>query len=239
MTRSKGFFAQLLVAILLSLTFIGLGDWQLNRAHDVKQVNQKLPDSPRTNLEDIASANSNLEPDAINRLVSTSGKYVKTFSAPGQKLLGSKSSAVTDLEIRLLELSGNRGILVVRGVQSLESQEIIGQVKINGRLYPRQTSDAAKAGKDELSRIDPALVVADTKLSLFDGYIIATLEKTKLGEEILTSRVPAPQLKSKVAGNYWQHVSYVLIWWLMALLVLFAPFYNSMKERQSGAKVAI
>lgn len=239
MTRSKGFFAQLLVAILLSLTFIGLGDWQLNRAHDVKQVNQKLPDSPRTNLEDIASANSNLEPDAINRLVSTSGKYVKTFSAPGQKLLGSKSSAVTDLEIRLLELSGNRGILVVRGVQSLESQEIIGQVKINGRLYPRQTSDAAKAGKDELSRIDPALVVADTKLSLFDGYIIATSEKTKLGEEILTSRVPAPQLKSKVAGNYWQHVSYVLIWWLMALLVLFAPFYNSMKERQSGAKVAI
>lgn len=239
MTRSKGFFAQLLVAILLSLTFIGLGDWQLNRAHDVKQVNQKLPDSPRTNLEEIASANSNLEPDAINRLVSTSGKYVKTFSAPGQKLLGSKSSAVTDLEIRLLELSGNRGILVVRGVQSLESQEIIGQVKINGRLYPRQTSDAAKAGKDELSRIDPALVVADTKLSLFDGYIIATSEKTKLGEEILTSRVPAPQLKSKVAGNYWQHVSYVLIWWLMALLVLFAPFYNSMKERQSGAKVAI
>ncbi len=239
MTRSKGFFAQLLVAILLSLTFIGLGDWQLNRAHDVKQVNQKLPDSPRTNLEDIASANSNLEPDAINRLVSTSGKYVKTFYAPGQKLLGSKSSAVTDLEIRLLELSGNRGILVVRGVQSLESQEIIGQVKINGRLYPRQTSDAAKAGKDELSRIDPALVVADTKLSLFDGYIIATLEKTKLGEEILTSRVPAPQLKSKVAGNYWQHVSYVVVWWLMALLVLFAPFYNSMKERQSGAKVAI
>ncbi len=239
MTRSKGFFAQLLVAILLSLTFIGLGDWQLNRAHDVKQVNQKLPDSPRTNLEDIASANSNLEPDAINRLVSTSGKYVKTFSAPGQKLLGNKSSAVTDLEIRLLELSGNRGILVVRGVQSLESQEIIGQVKINGRLYPRQTSDAAKAGKDELSRIDPALVVADTKLSLFDGYIIATLEKTKLGEEILTSRVPAPQLKSKVAGNYWQHVSYVVVWWLMALLVLFAPFYNSMKERQSGAKVAI
>jgi surfeit locus 1 family protein len=239
MTRSKGFFAQLLVAILLSLTFIGLGDWQLNRAHDVKQVNQKLPDSPRTNLEEIASANSNLEPDAINRLVSTSGKYVKTFSAPGQKLLGSKSSVVTDLEIRLLELSGNRGILVVRGVQSLESQEIIGQVKIKGRLYPRQTSDAAKAGKDELSRIDPALVVADTKLSLFDGYIIATSEKTKLGEEILTSRVPAPQLKSKVAGNYWQHVSYVLIWWLMALLVLFAPFYNSMKERQSGAKVAI
>ena len=239
MTRSKGFFAQLLVAILLSLTFIGLGDWQLNRAHDVKEVNQKLPDSPRTNLEEIASANSNLEPDAINRLVSTSGKYVKTFSAPGQKLLGSKSSAVTDLEIRLLELSGNRGILVVRGVQSLESQEIIGQVKIKGRLYPRQTSDAAKAGKDELSRIDPALVVADTKLSLFDGYIIATSEKTKLGEEILTSRVPAPQLKSKVAGNYWQHVSYVLIWWLMALLVLFAPFYNSMKERQSGAKVAI
>jgi hypothetical protein len=90
----------------------------------------------------------------------------------------------------------------------------------------------------EISRIDPALIVGETSLSLFDGYVVATSEATDLGQEILTTRIPAPQLKSKVPGNYWQHVSYVFVWWLMAVLVLFAPFYNSIKERGSGGKVA-
>jgi hypothetical protein len=150
-------------------------------------------------------------------------------------IYGKKSTA--NLEVRLLELSGSRGILVVRGIENLEDQEIIGKVKIAGRLYPRQTSDSAKALGDEISRIDPALIVGQTKLSLFDGYVVASAEKTNLGQEILTTRIPTPQLKSKVPGNYWQHVSYVFIWWLMALLVLFAPFYNSVKDRRSGGKV--
>ena len=113
-----------------------------------------------------------------------------------------------------------------RALSVLENQEIIGKVKISGRLYPRQTSDSARAGEDEISRIDPALIVGETSLSLFDGYVVATAEATPLGQEILTTRIPAPQLKSKVPGNYWQHISYVFVWWLMGLLVLFAPFYN-------------
>jgi hypothetical protein len=134
---------------------------------------------------------------------------------------------------------GKRGILVVRGIESLENQEIIGKVKISGRLYPRQTSDSAKAIGEEISRIDPALIVGKTSLSLFDGYVVATAEATPLGQEILTTRIPAPQLKSKIPGNYWQHISYVFVWWLMALLVLFAPFYNSMKERQIFREVTL
>jgi surfeit locus 1 family protein len=237
MKISKGFIAQLVVAILISLTFMGLGNWQLNRAHDVKIAKQFVPDSTRIPLEKIAAAGSNIAPDAINRLVSVSGRYREIFIAPKQPLtLGDKKSMV-NLEVRLLELPDNRGILIVRGIESLENQEIIGQVKINGRLYPRQTSDATRAINGELSRIDPALIVSRSNLELFDGFIIATSEATKFGQEILTSRVPAPQLKSKVAGNYWQHISYVFVWWLMALLVLLAPFYNSIKERESGGKV--
>ena len=216
---------------------MGLGNWQLNRAHDVKIAKQFVPDSARISLEKIAMAGSNIAPDAINRLVSVSGRYREIFIAPKQpKTLGDKKLLV-NLEVRLLELPDNRGILIVRGVESLENQEIIGEVKVNGRLYPRQTSDATRAINGELSRIDPALIVSRSNLELFDGFIIATSEATKFGQEILTTRVPAPQLKSKVAGNYWQHISYVFVWWLMALLVLFAPFYNSMKERESGGKV--
>jgi len=226
MKRSKGFIAQLIVAITLSITFIGLGNWQLDRAHDVKVAKRFVPDSPRVALESIASVTSNLDPSAINRLVEFSGSYRQIFVAPDQALLTEGKKSFVDLEVRLLELSGKRGILVVRGIESLENQEIIGKVKISGRLYPRQTSDSARAGEDEISRIDPALIVGETSLSLFDGYVVATAEATPLGQEILTTRIPAPQLKSKVPGNYWQHISYVFVWWLMGLLVLFAPFYN-------------
>jgi cytochrome oxidase assembly protein ShyY1 len=237
MKRSKGFIAQLIAAIALSIIFLGLGNWQLDRAHDVKVSKQSVPDSPRVELESIASVTSNLDPSAINRLVKFTGNYRKVFIAPNQELLIDGKKSTANLEVRLLELSGSRGILVVRGIENLEDQEIIGKVKIAGRLYPRQTSDSAKALGDEISRIDPALIVGQTKLSLFDGYVVASAEKTNLGQEILTNRIPAPQLKSKVPGNYWQHVSYVFIWWLMALLVLFAPFYNSVKDRRSGGKV--
>jgi len=238
MKRSKGFIAQIIVALLLSATFLGLGNWQLNRAQDVQISKKFVPDAPRVELESIASVTSNLEPAAINRLVSVSGKYRNLFIAPNQELVVNGKKSKANLEVRLLELSDRRAILVVRGVESLENQEIFGKVKISGRLYPRQTADSAKANKDELSRIDPALIVGKTDLALFDGYVVATSEKTQLGQDILTTRIAAPQLKSKVPGNYWQHISYVFVWWLMALLVLFAPFYNSMKERQSGGKVA-
>jgi cytochrome oxidase assembly protein ShyY1 len=227
------------VAIILSITFIGLGNWQLDRAHDVKVAKRFVPDKPRVNLESIASVTSNLEPSAINRLVEFSGNYRQIFIAPEQELLTDGKKTFVDLEVRLLELSGKRGILVVRGIESLENQEIIGKVKISGRLYPRQTSDSAKAIGEEISRIDPALIVGKTSLSLFDGYVVATAEATPLGQEILTTRIPAPQLKSKIPGNYWQHISYVFVWWLMALLVLFAPFYNSMKERQIFREVTL
>ena len=239
MKRSKGFIAQLIVAIILSITFIGLGNWQLDRAHDVKVAKRFVPDKPRVNLESIASVTSNLEPSAINRLVEFSGNYRQIFIAPDQELLTDGKKTFVDLEVRLLELSDKRGILVVRGIESLENQEIIGKVKISGRLYPRQTSDSAKAIGEEISRIDPALIVGKTSLSLFDGYVVATAEATPLGQEILTTRIPAPQLKSKIPGNYWQHISYVFVWWLMALLVLFAPFYKSMKERQIFREVTL
>jgi len=40
--------------------------------------------------------------------------------------------------------------------------------------------------------------------------------------------------ESEFNGYYWQHISYVVIWWLMAVLVLWAPFY---KRRQDSAEI--
>ena len=46
------------------------------------------------------------------------------------------------------------------------------------------------------------------------------------GKLVSGNRVPAPVLKQSISGFYWQHISYVVIWWFMALLVLAAPFIS-------------
>jgi surfeit locus 1 family protein len=237
MKISKGFIAQLIVAILLSLIFLGLGNWQLDRSDAVRALNKVVVDKAEIDLEEIAVAGANLEPEAINRLVSATGRYSQKFLAPNQKVSINGSEERLEVEVGLLELTGARAILVIRGaaseIETLES----GEVKVSGRLYPRQSADSAIGIGNKLSRIDPALVVSKTELALFDGYIIATSEVQATGGVILRDRIDAPQLISEVAGHYWQHISYVFIWWLMAILVLFAPFYNSIKDRQSGGKV--
>jgi hypothetical protein len=112
----------------------------------------------------------------------------------------------------------------------MEQQNILGNVTVMGRLYPRQSSDVAKSEGTILSRLDPALVVSDTNLNLIDGYVVAIDEKTTLGESILSQRISAERQLPKVAGFYWQHLAYVGIWWLFALLVLMAPFYDRMRD---------
>jgi hypothetical protein len=125
--------------------------------------------------------------------------------------------------------------LVVCGAEPLFMTDYIAV----GKVVPERIADIVKGIARGCEKANTALIGGETSLSLFDGYVVATSEETTLGQEILTSRIPAPQLKSKVPGNYWQHVSYVYVWWLMALLVLFAPFYNSMKERQIVREVAV
>jgi cytochrome oxidase assembly protein ShyY1 len=63
--------------------------------------------------------------------------------------------------------------------------------------------------------------------------MIATDEATEYGQSISADRVPAPQLLQPAAGFYWQHISYVVVWWLLAILVLFLPFYTRIRDRRS------
>jgi hypothetical protein len=46
------------------------------------------------------------------------------------------------------------------------------------------------------------------------------------GIKIDRTRLEITVDNSKVPGYYWQHISYVFIWWLMAALVLYLPFYR-------------
>ena len=237
-SKARAKIATALVSLILAGLFFELGIWQLHRAGDVQKAQRVKPEKAIVALDTVASAGANLRPVAANRIVTAEGKYVKVFSAPNQRPLlanGKIAKVPVELEVRLLELSNHRAILVVRGLAEESAQIINEKVQLTGRLYPRQTVDTANNGDGVLSRIDPALVAGLSDFSLFDGYIIAQTERTVLGQEISAARLATPQLRTGIAGYYWQHISYVGIWWLMALVVLVLPWIS----RPPKGKVAI
>jgi cytochrome oxidase assembly protein ShyY1 len=219
----------ILFVLILSATFTELGIWQLHRAQAVQHQAKVQPEKPLINLENVAAAGHNLRDAAYNRLVTFSGKYVKFYDAPLQ-VLASKKSA--DLKVGLMVLSRNRAILVVRGINDQSLPDRSDLITVTGRLYPHQNEDHANGNATTLSRIDPALVAGVGSYQLFDGYVSALNELDTAGVAISGSRIPAPQLISPIGGFYWQHIAYVITWWFMAILVLFAPFYNRAMRRR-------
>ena len=112
--------ATALLSLLLAGVFLELGIWQLHRARDVLAAEQVQPEKSRVELTAVAAAGANLRPIAANRIVTVTGKYVQIYSAPNQRPLlanGKRSKRPVSLEVRLLEIANNRGILVLRGLE--------------------------------------------------------------------------------------------------------------------------
>ena len=213
------------VLIWLSLIYAcyELGIWQLHRAQELNKVTAPKPDQPLIALEQVSSAGMNMPIKAVNRIVSASGNYTTSFVARDQKL---SEGVLANLDVRLLKLSTGHGVLVVREVLGQRQDQIDTEVSITGRLYPRQNVDRAFAKPGELSRIDPALVVSKVNPFLYDGYIILKSEKTGADQSSDLTLVASEQISNRLPGFYWQHISYVVVWWFMAALVLWAPFYR-------------
>lgn len=220
-TSKLGFI--IAVAILAGV-FVRLGIWQLDRAAELKELQKPYVEQPVVPLSDVATPASNLQDSAVNRIVTFSGQYVAQFNAPGQK---DKNDQIGKWLVGLLEVNGGGAILVVRG---LENEEIPkGEVFVQGRLMVRQFEDQAEKAEDQLSRLDPSLLVATYDMPLYDGYVVAQSEIVN-GKQLQLKRVAIDPVQPKVPGYYWQHISYVVIWWLMALVVVFLPFYSRRRE---------
>jgi len=226
----KKFFQGLLVLALV-LVLIGLGKWQLDSAASVKEAKAaaKLVDPNTYSLEELATATLPLDSRNVNKKVSVSGFYVANFKAPLQQDVDGN---VSDWEVALLQVDGSSplsGILVVRGLwkDRLLNPEVAMSTKITlvGTLHPRQNEDRADNEPGIISRLDSSVIVSLVDLQLYDGFIAAKSEGTRNGE-LVRERVVPPTPVSRTAGYYWQHISYVAIWWLMAAIVLYLPFYR-------------
>ena len=217
--------------LLLVLVFIALGKWQLDRAADLKsmQATAKVVDQKIYSLDELAQPGASLDSRYVNKSVAVSGFYVANFKAPLQKDIDGK---VSDWEVALLQVDGSNplsGILVVRGLWAdrLKNPEVAMSTRIElvGTLQPHQNDDRAENVPGVISRLDSSVIVGLADLDLYDGFLVAKSEKTRAGE-LTRDRVIAAAPVSKVAGYYWQHISYVAIWWLMAAIVLYLPFYR-------------
>jgi hypothetical protein len=131
--------------------------------------------------------------------------------------------------VGLLQIGTNQGILVVKGLWSERllnpdiSQAMV--IDIQGQLRASQSEDRSINGDGAISRLDSSVIVGLTDLDLFDGYVMATSESHN-GSQLLRQRLSPEKLSSRIPGYYWQHISYVVIWWLMAAVVLYLPFYR-------------
>jgi cytochrome oxidase assembly protein ShyY1 len=217
--------------ISLALAFIALGNWQLDRSVIVKELNAaaKVIDPRIYSLGELAEPSVTLDSRNVNKSVALTGFYIANFKAPVQKDIDGQ---VSDWEVALLQVDGSdplSGILVVRGLWAdrLNNPEVAmsTRVEIVGAMQPHQNDDRAENVPGVISRLDSSVIVSLTDLELYDGFVVAKSEKTNTGELIRDRVVAAPPV-SKVAGYYWQHISYVAIWWLMAAIVLYLPFYR-------------
>ena len=219
---------QVVAVLLIFSLFFALGLWQLDRAKALKQslVTATAVDTNIVPLTSIATARQPLSPETMNRTVQISGNYVATYRAPNQ---ADGDEQVSDWEVGLLQVGTNQGILVVKGLWSerLLNPDISMAmvIDIKGQLRASQSEDHAVNGDGAISRLDSSVIVGLTDLDLFDGYVLASSE-SRNGSEFTRQRLTPEKLSSRVSGYYWQHISYVVIWWLMAAVVLYLPFYR-------------
>ena len=219
------------VAVLtLAAAFVFLGLWQLDRANELQDSKKITVDSTIYKLSDLATPATSLDSRNVGKKVQIRGNYIMTFRAPNQTDLADRRS---DWEVALMQVDQKSAILVLRGYwkdRLVEPQIAMSTgVDLQGVVRPRQFEDVARNAPGVISRLDSSVIVALTDFDLYDGFLLATSESVSEGP-IVRDRIELAPPESKVGGYYWQHISYVIIWWLMAAIVLYLPFYRRRGE---------
>lgn len=219
-----------LVVLTLAAAFIFLGMWQLDRANELQDSKKIIPDSTIYQLADLASPATSLDSRSVGKKVQLRGNYIQTFRAPNQTDLAERRS---DWEVALMQVDEKSAILVLRGYwkdRLVEPQVAMSTgIDLQAIVQPRQFEDIARNAPGVISRLDSSVIVSLTDFDLYDGFLLATQESVSEGP-ITRDRIELALPESKVGGYYWQHISYVIIWWLMAAIVLYLPFYRRREE---------
>ncbi len=209
---------QWLATALLVAIFLSLANWQWNRAGAVK--NPPQIDQTILPLDSLIAPSDPITDSQIGRRVTITGKYVSLWQAPNQK---ANSAGQRTWQVGLLQTKDNAMILVVRGYEpNGNSNDLSGaEVTVTGTLLPPQGKDVAQIQGNQLSRVDSSLFVSRTDLPLYAPFINAISEVPKSNLEKVEIK-----LSGNVPGYYWQHISYVVIWFLFAVTSVYLMLYH-------------
>lgn len=199
-------------AALLVAIFLSLANWQWNRADELK--NPPKVDETILPLDSVITPSQSITQEQVGRRVSLTGKYISNWVLPNQR--DSQS-----YDVGLFQTKDNAMILVLRGIHKQVTPDLEKNVDVVGYLLPQQSKDVADNQGDQISRIDSALFVTKTNLPLYAPYVHAISESPDSGYEVIPFN-----LRSGVPGYYWQHISYVIIWFLFAITVIYLMVYQ-------------
>lgn len=210
-------FWQWFITALLVAIFLSLANWQWNRASELK--NPPKVDQTVFPIDSVISPIDSIKQDQVGKRVSLSGKYVSLWIAPNQKNNQS-------YDVGLFQTKDNAMILILRGFH--KENTIVNNENVNlvGYLVPPQSKDVAENNDSQISRIDSALFVTKTELPLYAPFIQVISEQPTSGYKVVPFN-----LRSGVPGFYWQHISYVVIWFLFALTTIYLLFYQRRLDR--------
>ncbi len=211
---------QYLATALLVAVFLSLANWQWNRADQLR--NPVEIDQSIVPIDSLISPDGSITQAIVGRKVSVEGTFVSNWIAPRQD--GNKS-----WDVGLLKTKDNAMILVVRGFHKNSNPGYLysGTVKVVGYLVPPQSSNVSETSGNQLGRVDSSLFVTKTDLPLYGPFIQAVSEEPSSEYEV----VPF-EMHSDVPGYYWQHISYVVIWFLFAITAVYLLFYQRRMDKQ-------
>lgn len=228
----KWLFGHALVLVVV-VTFVNLGFWQLRRLDEVRAHNAHVAE--RLAADEVPLG------DALDRglpytRVATRGEYLPE----GQVLTGPRGRSGTPGHHVLTPLRTPEGtVLVDRGWVPLEGNGLppealeapSGEVAVSGLLVPAEQGDP---GDGEYVRtIRPATVAERTGVSLVPGYL--RLQDSEPVQE------PGPLAHADPVLDEGNHLSYAVQWFLFTVVVLVGYpllLWRTVRDRRREAEDA-
>ena len=235
---------------VVALLCAGAGSFEIHRLQEKRHDNGVLIANAHAPVTPLTAALVPLSgpgalpsaADILYRTVSASGQYVQHADqfVDDQNQGGHQGFDV----LTPLRTSGGT-LLVVRGFVASTSSGArpsgvaaapTGTVRVVGRMHPAQTSDdrLGRLGDAEITSVNPRQQSARLSAPVFAGYL--ELAAGAPGNTGLDA-VPAPDLSNPTGGaGELQLLSYVLQWYVFALLALAVPFLFSRNEVREARK---
>lgn len=247
--RQRRYRALAALMLVVALACVGAGTFEITRFVAKVRENRVLTANAHAAPVPLGTALVPLvghgpAPDkyAIRyRSVTVTGSYVRRVEFVRNQTL----NGVNGFNV-LSPLRTHAGVLlVVRGFVAADASGAVprtvgaapqGQVRLTGRLQTAETKpdDAGQLADGQLESVNPAEQAARLGSPVFDAYL--GLDPGQPGGAGL-SPLAAPDLSNPAGGAYsWQHLAYVIQWYLFALLALAAPFAFSRHEAREAAQ---